>query len=139
MASTRPRIRTCPSPEAPLHPGLDICRKVAVSSEKKLARNEALFREVNENIEKAAIEHRYQATELPVFVCECSDAECGDLIRLSITQYEDVRRHGDRFFIFPGHEVAEIERVVDSYEGYVVVQKVGPGRDTAEDRDPRGV
>ncbi|MBW3594953.1 MAG: hypothetical protein KY391_05190 [Actinobacteria bacterium] len=108
-----------------------------MSHEKKLAQNEAMFRQVNENIEKAAIEHRYEATELPVFVCECSNEVCGDLIRLSVTQYEDVRRHGDRFFVLPGHEVPEIERVVERYETYVVVEKTGLGRDAAEETHPR--
>ena len=110
-----------------------------MDQEKKLARNEVLFRDVNENIEKAAIENRYQSGELPVFVCECSDAECGDLIRLSLTQYEEVRRHGDRFFLSPGHEVLDIERIIESFDGYLVVQKVGRGRDAAEGTDPRGL
>ena len=87
-----------------------------MTSERKLAQNEAMFREVNENIEKAAIEHRYQATELPVFVCECSNEQCGDLIRMSLPQYEEVRRYPARFFIVPGHEDPEIERIIERFE-----------------------
>ena len=109
-----------------------------MADEEKLARNEAMFREVNENIEKEVIGHRYEATELPVFVCECSNKQCGDLIRLSLPQYEEVRRHGDRFFIVPGHEILEIERVVKSLEGYTVIEKIGKGRDISKDTDPRG-
>ena len=109
-----------------------------MAKEEKLAQNEAMFREVNENIEKAAIEHRYEATELPVFVCECSNDQCGDLIRLSLPEYEDVRRHGDRFFIVPGHEIPEIERVIETYEHHAVIEKIGKGRDISRDTDPRG-
>ncbi len=108
-----------------------------MTSEDKLARNEALFRDINETIEKTAIENRYEPSELPVFVCECADTNCGDLIRLSLTQYEDVRRHPTHFFLVPGHEDPQIERVVERYESYFVVEKVGVGRETAHEVDPR--
>jgi hypothetical protein len=105
--------------------------------ENKLAQNETLFRAVNENIEKTAVENRYAAGDLPSFVCECADTECGDLIQLSITQYEEVRANPDRFLLWPGHEVEDIENVVERFENFVVVEKIGRGRDTAEDTDPR--
>lgn len=105
--------------------------------EKKLAHNEAMFRSVNETIEKTAVENRYSAGDLPSFVCECADAGCGDLIQMSLTQYEDVRRNPNHFFVMPGHDVASIENVVERYDDFVVVEKLGKGRDAAEDTDPR--
>ena len=108
-----------------------------IQQEKKLAQNEALFRDVNENIEKAAVENRYQGGDLPEFVCECSDPGCGALIQLSLTQYEDVRRYPQRFLVRPGHAVEEIENIIERYDSFVVVEKVGVGRETAIERDPR--
>ena len=110
---------------------------MTLEREKKLAQNEALFRTVNENIEKTAVENRYRAGELPSFVCECSDSECGELIKLSLTQYEEVRRYPERFVIVPGHAVGEIENVVERFQHHEVVEKVGTGRDEARDSDPR--
>ena len=106
-------------------------------NEKKLAQNGALFRTVNEDIEKTAVENRYSPGDLPSFICECSDPECGDLIAMSLTQYEDVRSDSNHFLIKAGHHVAEIENVVERYDDYVVVEKVGRGRETAEATDPR--
>ena len=105
--------------------------------EKKLAHNEAMFREVNETVGKTAAESRYSSGHLPSFVCECSDGGCGELIELSLTQYEDVRRDPSHFVIKPGHDIAEIENVVERFNEYVVIEKLGKGRDAAEDTDPR--
>ena len=96
-----------------------------------------MFRSVNENIEKKAVEDRYTAAEPPSFVCECARPDCGELIRLSLTQYEEVRRDPMRFFALPGHDMPGLENVVERYDSYIVVEKVGLGRDEAEDTDPR--
>ena len=105
--------------------------------DKKLARNETVFRSVNENIEKTAVENRYGTEGPPSFVCECSRPDCGELIRLSITQYEDVRSRPERFFILPGHEMPGIENIVERYDGFVVIEKIGVGREVSEETDPR--
>ena len=108
-----------------------------MTSEEKLARNEGMFRNINETIEKTAIENRYEPSELPVFVCECADTNCGDLIRLSLTQYEDVRRHPTHFFLVPGHEDPEIERVLEQNDRFVMTEKFGEAGQVHVDTDPR--
>ena len=105
--------------------------------DEKLAQNETLFRAVNETIEKTAVDNRYEAGELPNFVCECSNPECGELISMSLTQYEDVRRDSSHFLIKPGHDIQEIENVVERFDDYVVIEKLGRGREVAEGADPR--
>jgi hypothetical protein len=57
------------------------------------------------------------------FVCECSDASCVDPISLTPTEYGDVRAHPTRFFLIPGHELEEIERVVEQSGHFLVVEK----------------
>ena len=105
--------------------------------DKKLARNETVFRQVNENIEKTAVENRFEGGSPPSFVCECSRPDCGELIQLSLTQYEEVRSQPARFFIIPGHDMPGLENVVDRYDDYVVIEKIGVGREVSEETDPR--
>jgi hypothetical protein len=78
---------------------------------RKLAHNEALFREVNETI-AAAREMR----EHTRFICECADRHCALTIALPRSEYERVRENRAWFFVLPGHEVAEIERVVERHD-----------------------
>ena len=56
---------------------------------------------------------------------------------LSKTEYEAVRSDGRRFFMLDGHELPEIEDVVERHERYVVVEKREHAGATAETVDPR--
>jgi hypothetical protein len=87
----------------------------------QLARNEAVFREVNEAIAAAA--ERFEADETE-FVCECGDVSCADRITADLDAYEDVRQHPTRFILLEGHERHEVERVVERRPEYAVVEKV---------------
>ena len=92
--------------------------------EARLAKNEALLREVNDRIHEVG--ERLQVLpddELLEFRCECGRPECEEFISLTAREYEHVRSDNDRFALVPGHEDAEIERVVERDERYVVVDK----------------
>ncbi len=103
------------------------------------ARNEALFREVNERI--AQLGERAQAwspDDTVDFLCECGDeGGCGQRVRVPTEVYERVRSQDDRFIVRPGHETLEIERAVEWTEDYVVVDKLPAAEPYVED-DPRG-
>ena len=71
------------------------------------------------------------------FLCECSTLGCVERVKLSKTQYEQVRAVGDRFLVVPGHESPTIERIVEHHETYLVVEKLGVGGLVAEITDPR--
>jgi hypothetical protein len=89
------------------------------------AKNEALFREVNERI--AEVGERLQVLpedELLDFRCECGGPECETSISMTPAEYEHVRSDKDRFAVVPGHEDEDIERVVERTERYVVVDKL---------------
>jgi hypothetical protein len=86
--------------------------------ERRLAINEAIFREVNERI--AAVGEN--GVELDI-ICECGDSGCVARVLIAIHGYESVRAEPRRFIIVPGHEMTEIEFVVEENERYVVVQK----------------
>jgi hypothetical protein len=101
------------------------------SSLERLARNQALFREVNERINEISDEN-----DKIEFLCECSDTACIETVPLRISVYEEVRANPVRFVIKPGHEIEAIERVVAEDGGYAVVEKHKAEADLI-DMDPR--
>jgi hypothetical protein len=108
-----------------------------VSREERVARNESLFREVNERI-KDAHEEAPAGSESE-FLCECGESECTNPVSLTLREYEEVRREPTHFAILPGHEDPEIERVVAWSERFVVVEKTEPqAARIATREDPRG-
>jgi hypothetical protein len=100
----------------------------------RLARNEALFREVNERIAEVSSSW---GTDRAAAVCECANEGCAETIELAASEYEAVRAHGERFVLRAGHEDPEIERVVERGERFIVVEKMGDGARVARDLDPR--
>lgn len=104
--------------------------------EERAARNEALFREVNEEVRSLAERHGKPLRDEITVVCECSDASCVDQLRLSFAAYEDVRRDGKQFLVAPGHE-GDFEEVVARKSSYLIVKKVGAAGRIAEQADPR--
>jgi hypothetical protein len=96
---------------------------VDTNEAEKIARTEALFREVNERIAESA--ERFDADETR-FVCECSDPTCTHRIDATLHQYEEVREDGASFLLVPGHEDERVETVVRHAPGHAVVQKRHP-------------
>lgn len=103
--------------------------------ERRVIRNETLFREVNERIEDVSRE--VPESELLEFLCECGEASCGEHIELTRDEYERVRRASVWFAIKPGHEHPDFERVVERHERFSVIEKVGRSAQVAESTDPR--
>jgi hypothetical protein len=102
--------------------------------EERLARNETLFRAVNENIEEAAAR-----SVMPSFdcFCECSNVDCTLLLTMTVSEYEQVRADPRQFVVAPGHELPEIESVVVRTSAYQVVLKEGEAAEFVSEQDPR--
>jgi hypothetical protein len=99
--------------------------------EQRAARNEALFREVNENI--ARLEKRYgQVHTEPVYICECANPDCTDQLAIGPETYERIRQQPRLFFVRPGHEDPQLERVAERHDDYLVVEKTGAAGQVAE-------
>jgi len=98
----------------------------------RAARNEEIFRGVNERIEQGA--QRHQLTTAIPFHCECGQASCFEYVELAPAHYDRVAAERYRFVVIPGHELEEIERVVERHEGFFVVEKTGEAREQI-DRD----
>ena len=93
--------------------------------------NALLFREVNERIRELRTGGKFVE-----FICECADQACTVVVRLSLAEYEEVRRFPARFLVAPGHGAPD-ERLVDSKDRYVVVEKTGVAGEAAHKLDPR--
>ena len=104
--------------------------------QERAARNESLFREVNERIEAAATNFSSMFTE---FMCECADDSCFERVSLTIQEYSSVRGMGPVYFILaPGHEDREIERVVGGEaDRYEIVEKLDVAAEVATELDAR--
>ena len=105
--------------------------------ERRLGENEALFRHVNERIREIGEGFSLVATHTD-FVCECADPKCTEKISMTLEEYEAVRAEGDLFVIRDGHDVPDVESIVETTEGYAVVRKhPGDPAELAEELDPR--
>ena len=105
--------------------------------ERKLALNEAMFREVNERLGELNRTFADLTDRLQV-VCECAEMTCAEMIEVPAADYERIRADALLFILVPGHEVTEIEDVVEVLPGFEVVRKREgePGR-VARATDPR--
>jgi hypothetical protein len=109
------------------------------SPEARLARNEVMFRAINERIRELAERFDQMAAEAMAFVCECADETCVERISLTAAQYDDVRAIPARFVVVPGHEASPlVERVIFRSAEFVVVRKVGLAAEVARELSDSG-
>ena len=105
---------------------------------RRIGANEALYRSVNEKIEELSAAFG-TITETMSVVCECGDANCVEQIEVSIADYERIRSDPTFFIIRPGHEIPDVEEVVEEHDAFHVVKKVkGEAEELARETDPRG-
>jgi len=98
----------------------------------------AAAREINGRQVNEAIERGEKDAGSASFVCECGYLGCTETVDLSIAAYEDVRSNFDRFLIVPGHEIDEVDEIVERHPGYhVVVKRKGEPREMARSADER--
>jgi hypothetical protein len=102
------------------------------SREDRIARNETLLREVNERVKEVI-----PAEGGIQFICECGDEACVEQVTLSVEEYERVRSDPVEFFVKPGHQVPEVEDVVEEHDRFLLVRKHVEEQDIARRTDPR--
>jgi hypothetical protein len=103
----------------------------------RAARNEAVFRRVNERLEE--LNEGFQlVTDNAEFVCECAQIDCAERVRLTLATYESIRSVPTHFIVKPGHVLPTEERVVEQNDEYLVVEKLGHAGERARQLDPRG-
>ncbi len=105
----------------------------SVDRQPRAARNQSLFRDVNERIEEAIS----KLTTPHEFVCECPEVECSETTSLTADEYEEIGAHPSWYAIKPGHDIPGGERVVvGDADRYVAVEKIERAAEVAADPDP---
>lgn len=93
----------------------------------RLAENERLIREANEEAELLALDEAARLGHLEEmeveFFCACGRAACEETILMTVAEYAAVHHAAHRFVVTPAHETLEVERVVERHETYLVVEK----------------
>jgi hypothetical protein len=136
-------VGPCSNPGGPIHssqfsrPGFNI--EAVEQREERLARNEALFRAVNERIEEIAqsFDLFEEKDSLVEFFCECGRAGCFERINLTRAEYEGLRSDPTHFAVVRGHADPEVERVVRPGDRFDIVEKHPEQAPIARDTDPR--
>jgi hypothetical protein len=105
---------------------------------RRIGENEALFRTVNEQVEDLQQGMAAVSDDKMHIVCECGDLRCVERLVVSVAKYEEIRSEATLFFVVPGHEIPDVEDVVERTDGFAVVRKHPgePGR-LAEATDTR--
>jgi hypothetical protein len=100
----------------------------------KAAKNQTLFREVNERIRN--FEYAVPSAE---FVCECANEDCQVTVTVSLEEYEEIRRVPSHFIVSAGsaHVFLDVERIFETHSSYWVVEKFGQAGVDAIRLDPR--
>lgn len=104
-------------------------------SARRIVENEVFFREHNEQVQKGFDElssivaevgepkYAYD-TKTPLhFYCECADEDCRERIRLNLETYRAIHANRRAFTIVCGHEVKEVERIIEKTSDYCIVEK----------------
>ncbi len=106
-----------------------------IISQRRMAENEAYFRQANtsvveslKNLQEIADTDKssYSLPDLNIpigFYCECSDENCRQRIRVKPSFYEKVHKNNSQFILCPGHHAPEIERIMKSEKNYIIVEK----------------
>jgi predicted NBD/HSP70 family sugar kinase len=104
--------------------------------ERRLAKNEALFRGVNEKVTE--VKGEVGDPDAPIeIVCECGREGCLEQVVVTLAEYERVRAAPTHFVVRHGHELAEVERVVERTDRFVVIEKEEGEAAIARETDPR--
>ena len=104
--------------------------------ERRIAANESRFRQINEELTRSLRGIPGDADAVTI-VCECGMLDCAQTVTVKDEVYEAVRGHARRFLVAPGHELPDVESVVERAPGHVVVQKHEETAPLVEESDPR--
>jgi hypothetical protein len=83
----------------------------------RIAQTERFFRAVNEEI---AANDGHGTT---LFLCECGNPACSEGIELTAEALRHVHAENGLFFVLAGHEIPDVETVIDRHDGYLVVRR----------------
>ena len=101
----------------------------------RLASNEALFRIANER--KSTWEERQVSDDPELYMCECASLDCREKVALRLEEYEQVRSNSRHFLVVRGHEIPDVETVIEEHGDWSLIEKAPEVTGTVEALDPR--
>jgi hypothetical protein len=93
--------------------------------ERRIAENEVVFRRANETLRSVFEDAEEAPLEGYPFLCECGNRNCTAVVQVPLEIYEQIREHPARFLTLPGHKQLPSEEIIDTGDGYEVVEKTG--------------
>jgi hypothetical protein len=114
--------------------GAEMAEERQEGQEVRAARNQSLFRSVNEKLEQlnepfGTLDGNY------TIVCECADLTCIRTLDIEARRYLAVRENPRRFVVLSDHVYPEVESVVVRFDGYAIVEKEDRAGEVAEASD----
>jgi hypothetical protein len=104
---------------------------------RRVGENEALYRLVNERIQALSAGVITRTGEFGV-ICECAALDCKTQIMISPKVYEQARANSDHFIVVRGHEINDLETLVEDHGSFIVIAKTPQeAKQIAEEMDPR--
>lgn len=105
---------------------------------RRVGLNEAIFRQVNEEIRSLGDDAIGVADGTITVICECGNAQCTERLELQVSDYERIRSDSLLYVIAKGHDFPDVEQIAEEADGYDVVRKQQEGAvELAEETDPR--
>jgi hypothetical protein len=105
---------------------------------RRIGANEAVFREINEQVESLNRGLAEISDNQMHIVCECGKLSCVARIVVPVSKYEEVRSEPTLFFVKPGHDQPDAEDVVEQTDAFDIVRKhPGEPAQVAKETDPR--
>jgi hypothetical protein len=104
------------------------------ASKDRIARNEAIFREVNERVADV----KDSEARMTNFLCECGNLDCVEEISLTDVEYKKLRSNPATFAVVPGHALEDVETIIERNDRFQIVEKHPREAAIAEATDPSG-
>jgi hypothetical protein len=101
--------------------------------ERRVAENEALFRQVNEHV----VAGGRRPGESFEILCECASVGCMEQLQVTTEWYARARSEPTDFLLKPGHAEPEFETVIEVREEFELVRKTGAAAAVARQLDQR--
>lgn len=83
----------------------------------RIVQTERFFRAINDEIA------RLDGHSPTTFLCECGNPACAEAIELPTLALQHLHAEQGLFVVLAGHEIPDVESVVDRADGYLIVRK----------------
>ena len=105
--------------------------------EERIAKNEAVARKINEQIEQAV--ESIPPGSLMHIICECGYEKCDLFIAVTKDEYDRIRNDPRQFCVVGEHVILDVEQIVTENDRFTIVEKrQGTPAEVATRTDPPG-